>query len=44
LVRCLSITVNRVSWRRTPMTTTAPHNAYHTTPERVVFVALELRE
>ena len=34
----------RRPWRRTPLTTTAPHHGHDTTPERVLFVACELRE
>jgi len=33
---------NLVPWRRKLMTTTATHNAHHTTPERVLFVAFAL--
>ncbi len=44
LVGGFSINGNLVPWRRKPMTTTATHNAHHTTPERVLFVAFELSE
>src|SRR2546427_9091829 len=44
LVSFFSITLNRSSWRRKPMTTAAPHYEHGYTTEATLFVAFELSE